>query len=78
MDDSTTIERNAAVLLNACKNIGLAENTGKTKYVEVRRHRGMMANKHITICSNWYEKVKTFKYLGSSFIPEVKIWAQER
>ena len=26
-----TIERNADVLFNACKNIGLAVNTGKTK-----------------------------------------------
>ena len=30
-DDIRTIERNAEVLLNACKDIGLAVNTGKTK-----------------------------------------------
>ena len=30
----STIERNEDVLLNACKNIGLAVNTGKTKYIE--------------------------------------------
>ena len=30
-DDTRTIERNAYVLLNACKDIGLAVNTGKTK-----------------------------------------------
>ena len=29
--DIRTIERNADVLLNACKDIGLAVNTGKTK-----------------------------------------------
>jgi hypothetical protein len=34
IDDIRTIERNADVLLNACKDIGLAENTGKTKYIE--------------------------------------------
>ena len=28
-DDIRTIERNADVLLNACKDIGLAVNTGK-------------------------------------------------
>ena len=56
-----TIERNADVLLNACKDIGLAVNTGKTKYMEIGRHRGMIANEHI----NSYEKVKTFKFLGS-------------
>ena len=29
------IERNADVLLNACKDIGLAVNTEKTKYMEI-------------------------------------------
>ena len=29
------------------------------------RHRGMITNAHIKIGSNSYEKVKTFKYLGS-------------
>ena len=31
--------------------------------MEIGRHQGMMANEHIG--SNSYEKVKTFKYLGS-------------
>ena len=51
-------------LLIACKNIDLAVNTGETKYMEVGRHRGMTANEHIKIGSNFFEKVKTFKYLG--------------
>ena len=50
------------MLLNACKDIGLAVNKGKTKYMEIGRHRGMIANEHIKIGSNSYEKVKTFKY----------------
>ena len=53
------------MLLNACKDIGLAVITGKTKYMEIGRHRGMIANALIKIGSNSYEKVKTFKYLGS-------------
>ena len=53
------------MLLNACKDTGLAVNTEKTKYMEVGRHRGMIANAHIKIGSNSYEKVETFKYLGS-------------
>ena len=64
-DENTTIERNADMLLNACKDIGLAVNTGKTKYMEIGRHRGMLANAHVNIGSNSYEKVKIFKYLGS-------------
>ena len=37
-DDIKTIERNADMLLNACKDIGLAVNIGKTKYMETGRH----------------------------------------
>ena len=48
-DDIRIIERNANVLLNACKDIGLAVNTGKTKYMEIGHHRGMIANAHIKI-----------------------------
>ena len=62
------IERNADVLLNACKNIGLAVNIGKTKYMEIGRHRGIIANAHIKIGSNSYEKVEMFKYLGKGGI----------
>ena len=63
-DDIRTIERNVEVL-NACKCIGFAVNTEKIKCLEVGRHRGMKANKHSTVGSNSYEKVTTFKYLGS-------------
>ena len=42
-----------------------AVNTGKTKYLEIGRNRGVIANELIKIGSNSYEKVKTFKYLGS-------------
>ena len=38
-DDIRTIERHANDLLNACKDNGLAANIGKTKYMEIGRHR---------------------------------------
>ena len=53
------------MLLNAFKDVGLAVNTGKTNFMEIGRHRGMIANEHIKIGSNCYENAKTFKYLGS-------------
>ena len=34
--------------------------------METGRHQGMIADEHIKIGNNSYEKVKTFKYLGSS------------
>jgi hypothetical protein len=43
-DDIGTTERNAQVLLIACKDIGLAVNTGKNKYTKLERHRSMIAN----------------------------------
>ena len=49
------------MLLNACKDVGLAVSIGETKYMEIGRHRGMIANGHIKIGSNSYEIVKTFK-----------------
>ena len=67
-NDIRTIEINADVLLNACKDIGLSANREKTKYMELGRNRGMIANAHIRIDSNFYEKVKIFKYLGSLLI----------
>jgi hypothetical protein len=56
------------LLLNACKDIGLAVNIGNAKYMEVGRCRDMMANEHIAVSSNSYEKLKIFKYLGSSLV----------
>ena len=46
-DDIRTKERNADVLLKASNDIVLAVNTGKTKYMEIGRRRGKMANEHI-------------------------------
>ena len=34
-------------------------------FMEIGRHRGIIANAHIKIGSSSNEKVKTFKYLGS-------------
>ena len=50
------------MLLNTCTDKGLAVNIGKTKYIEIRRRRGMIENEHIRIGSNSYEKVKTIKF----------------
>ena len=55
-DDIRTIEINADVILNASKDIGLQVNTGKTKYMEIWRYWGTMANEHIRIDSDLYEK----------------------
>ena len=48
-DDIRTVKRISEVLLNACKDVGLAVNMGKTKYMEIGRNQGMIANEHIKI-----------------------------
>ena len=65
IDDIRTIERNADMLLDASKYVGFAVNIGKTKYMEIWRLRGMIANVYTRIDSDSFEKVKTFKYLVS-------------
>ena len=42
-------KKNADVLLNACKDVGLVVNTAKTKYMEVGRHRGAVASESIGV-----------------------------
>ena len=58
------VKRSPERLQTHLKNM-LHNKAGKTKYMEIGRHRGMIANEHIRIGSNSYEKVKTLKYLGS-------------
>ena len=49
------------MLLNACKDIGLAVNIGKTKYMEIGSLRGMIPNAHIKIgkkCINKEDRIR--------------------
>ena len=64
-DDIRTIERSADVVINAFRDIGLTLNIGKTKFIEVGRHRSIVTNEYIIIGSNYCERVKIFQYLGS-------------
>ena len=41
------------MLFNACKDIGPGVNTGKTKYTEVGRHRGVMTNERVRIGNSY-------------------------
>ena len=53
------------LILSVTCNWGSFLTFKTTKYMETGRHEGMVTNQHIRIGSNSYEKVKTFKYLGS-------------
>ena len=58
--DIRTIERIEDVLLNACNYIGFPINTRKTKYMEIGRHQGLIANEHIRISINCHKNGKLF------------------
>ena len=49
-------------------------NTRKTKYMEIGRHRGKIANEHIRIGSNSYEKVKNL-YIFRNFSDKSKFYS---
>ena len=59
---------------NASRNVGLAVNTGKTKYMEIGRNRGMKTNAHIKIGSNSYEKSENLEILRL-FIDKSKFYS---
>ena len=42
--------------------------------MELRRHWGMMAKEHITVASNFYEKVKTFNHLDSLLTSQILLY----
>ena len=61
-DDIRVIERNTEVLLNTCKDIGLAVNTGKNKYGSKDISEVRCTVNDITMgISNSYGNVKTLK-----------------
>jgi hypothetical protein len=76
VDDFRTVGRNADVLLNACKDIGLAINTGKAKYMELGHHRGMISNEHIRIGSNSYGEVKSYICIFRLFSDKSKFYSE--
>ena len=46
--------------------IVIALNTVETKCLEIKSNRGMVANEHMRIDSNSYEKVKIFRLFSDN------------
>jgi hypothetical protein len=46
-------------------NLHMYKFINTVKYMEIEPHQGTIANEHIRIGSNSYEKVERVKYLGS-------------
>ena len=60
------------MLLNTCKDNGLAVITRKTTYIEVGHHQGMMANENLTVGSNSDEDL----YIFTLFIEKLNFYSQ--
>jgi hypothetical protein len=61
-----TIKENTETLLEASRDIGLEINAEKTKYMIMSRHPNSEQNQNIRIANESFEKVATFKYLGTT------------
>ena len=59
-----TIRKNTEIFIKASKDIGLEENSEKTKYMITSRQQNIVQNRNIVIENLSFEKVEKFKYLG--------------
>jgi hypothetical protein len=65
-DNRDTIKKNTQTLIEARKEIDLAVNTEKTKYMLLSRHQNAEQNHDIKIANKCFENVKQFRYFGST------------
>jgi hypothetical protein len=65
-DSINTIQENSETLLEAIRDIGLEVNAEKTNYMIMSRYPNSGENQNIRIANESFEKVATFKYLGTT------------
>jgi hypothetical protein len=61
-----TIKKNTQSLIYASKEVGLEENTEKTKYMLLSRRQNAGRNHDIKIANRCFENVAQFRYLGTA------------
>ncbi|KAJ4433919.1 hypothetical protein ANN_16233 [Periplaneta americana] len=65
-ENPQTIRKNAEILVEASKAIGLEVNPEKTKYMIMSHDQNIVRNGNIKIGGLSFEEVKKFKYLGAT------------
>jgi hypothetical protein len=66
VDSINTIKENSETLLEVSRDIGLEINAEKTKYMFMSCYPNSGQNQNIRIANESFEKVATFKYLGTT------------
>ena len=68
-----TVKENAETFLVATKETGLEVNADKTKYMVMSRDRNAGRGQSVKIDNNSIERVKEFKYLGTTLTDQNSI-----
>jgi hypothetical protein len=63
---ANTIKENSETLLEDSRDIGLETNADQTKYMIMSCHPNSGQNQNIRIANELFERVKKFKYLGTT------------
>jgi hypothetical protein len=65
-DNTDAIKKNMETLIDVSREVGLEENTEKTKYMLLSRHQSAWQSNDIKIANKSFESVAKFRYLGTT------------
>ena len=73
-----TLKENAEALVAATREIGLEVSADKTKYMVMSRDQHAGQNHSVRIDNSTFERVKDFKYLGTTLTNQNFFWKKLR